>query len=528
VALTGNGDTYEFNNINIYQVTPPNSKHSFQINDANHKVEKIALKAVEKILGQNQAQIEQSKYQRAPITNEALITDMFRNNTTGLPRCTDSHYRKALEYVTNLTRPTKPLKTIHFTGTRFYPLNNSGSAELPYVKNPKFKRHILKRFNDGAIANQKLTKGNGINYILTKERVKVHQIKDKILTPQQALYDTRMHARSHLTLSTLPAKIRAVYGVCCTLIFVEIMLLWPFLAHLRASNSFIAWGYETFNGGLERLRREVTGYSYHFSLDFTTFDKLLPFWLIDDIHSIWKSFYDIGPYYEDDPRYPNPSTDPNRILNLWEFLNHGVKHQIFRAPDGSRYARRHSGLPSGLLQTQLLGSFCNVIMVLSALSSIGIDLDDISFKVLGDDGHYSVVFKYQLTQQNLKDVADYCLTHFNAIINVEKSTFNSGSENLQFLSYQFHNGAIRRVHDDLIGKLLLPEHSLMTVETTKSRALGILVANLGYSREIHLICLDILEHLASIDFNHEHFDWYDKQKLDAIFKALRSTLGKCG
>jgi len=514
--------TYEFNKINISQITPPNPKHSFTINDANHKVEKIAFKATSKILGTNLASEIADSYQRAPITNNLLIDDMFRNNSTGVKRCTNEHYLKALSHVTNLSRPDKPLKTIHFTGTRMYKLNNTGSAELPYVNDSKFKAHVKRRYDAGLIENQKLTKGNGKDYILTKERVKVHQIKDKILEPQEALYDTRMHARSHLTESSLPPKIRAVYGVCCTLIFIEIMLLWPLIAELRAKNSFIAWGYETFNGGLERLKNDVLGYTYHFSLDFSTFDKLIPFWLIDDVHDIWQSFYDIGPYYEDDPRYPNPSTDPNRILNLWEFLNYSVKHQVFRAPDGSRYKRRHSGLPSGLLQTQLLGSFCNAIMVLSALSLIGVNLNDVHFKVLGDDGHYSIILKYRLTPTNLRDIADYCLLHFNAIINVEKSTFNEGSDSLQFLSYRFHNGAVRRVHEDLIGKLLLPESSQLLVSTTKSRAMGILIANLGYSREVHLICLDIIEHLSNVEEDFSNLDWYDKQKFESALKDLRS------
>jgi len=514
---------YLSNKINIYQVSKPNKAQSFDIADANHRIEAISLKAVEKILGTNEAKELSTKYQRAPITNNDLLSDMFRNNSTGVPRCTDPHYLKALDHVKKLSTPSKPLKTIHFTGTRFYPLNNTGSAELPYVKDPKFKAHIDRRYNAGKIENRKLTKGNGINYIHTKERVKVHQIKDKVLTFDQALHDTRMHARSHLTLATQEPKIRAVYGVCCTILFVEIMLLWPLMESLKKMNSFIAWGYETFNGGLERLRQEAIGYTYHFSLDFSTFDKLIPFWLIDDVHSLWNSFYELGPYYVDDPRYPNPSTDPSRILNLWEFLNYSVKHQVYRAPDGSRYKRNHSGIPSGLLQTQLLGSFCNAIMVLSALSHIGIDLNDIYFKILGDDGHYSIILKYQLTQKNLDNIRDYCQQHFNAIINVEKSTFNCGGENIQFLSYKFDNGCVRRVHDDLIGKLLLPESAHLTVQTTKSRALGVLVANLGYSREIHLICLDILEHLSNVEADHSQLDWYDRQKYESIFKLLHTA-----
>nr|UUV42386.1 MAG: RNA dependent RNA polymerase [Palkane alphapartitivirus 1] len=135
------------------------------------------------------------------------------------------------------------------------------------------------------------------------------------------VHDIRMHARSHLTKVDKEDKVRAVYGVPCTVIYAEIMIFWPLMAHLKSQeNSFIAWGYETFRGGLEKLRLEVHNYDVHLSLDFSTFDKLIPFWLIDDIYQIFISLYELGPYYEDDPDYPDPATNPQRIKNIWEFV----------------------------------------------------------------------------------------------------------------------------------------------------------------------------------------------------------------
>jgi len=512
--------TYEYNTINITQVTPPNNKLSFKIPDSNEKLEKIAYKAVEKIYGCNQAYEYSQQYFRASSSNQALINDLYKNNSTGVPHCQDPSYLKALAHISQLCKPPSPLKHVHFAGTRNYDLNKSGSAELPYVTDPKVRRAVTKLYQAGEITNNSLSKGNCFNIILMKERGRIHQIKYKELKYEQLMYDTRMHARSYLS-TLLKEKLRAVYGVFCTLIFVEIMTLWPLIAFLKSTDSMIAWGYETFKGGLERLRQNVIGFTYHFSLDFSTFDKLLPFWLFDDVYTIWMSYYEFGPYYEDDPRYPNPSCDPNKLYNLWEYMNFCLKHQFYRAPDGSRYKRSHSGLPSGMLQTQLLGSFCNAIIVLSALAHIGIDLDTVYFKVLGDDGHFSIVLKYSLTPKNLEDIAKYCKFHFNAIINVDKSVFQVGSEHLQFLSYKFHNGAVRRVTDDLICKLIYPERANFNVQTTKSRAFGIMIANLGYDPLIHAVCIDILEYLENVELTDKGLDWYDRTKFIEIMKSFK-------
>nr|UDL14406.1 MAG: putative RNA-dependent RNA polymerase [Partitiviridae sp.] len=512
--------TYDYDTINITQVTPPNGKLSFEIPNSNQQVEKIALKAVQKVYGNNQANEFITKFHRAPVSNDTLIQDLLRNNSTGVPPCKDKHYLQALGHITKLCKPPNRLKTIHFCGTRLYDLNKSGSAGLPYVTDPKVKKSVRQRYEAKEIENSSLSKGNCMNIILEKERVRVHQIKDKLLKPEQLMYDTRMHARSHLT-ETHKSKVRAVYGVPCTLLFIEIMLLWPLIAFLKSFDSMIAWGYETFKGGLERLRRHAAGYTYHFSLDFTTFDKLLPFWLFDDIYKIWMSYYDFGFYYDDDPDWPNGDTDPERIMNLWEYMSYCLKFQIFRAPDGSRYSRKHSGLPSGMLQTQLLGSFCNAIIVLSALAFIGIDLNTVFFKVLGDDGTFSIILEFALVPEQLNNIALYCKKHFNAIINIEKSVFNVGNEDLQFLSYRLHQGIVSRVNDDLIGKLIFPEYAHFSVQTTKSRAYGIMIANLGYDPLIHKVCIDIIEYLINVELTDKNLDWYEKQKFSDLIKQFK-------
>lgn len=500
---------------NIYRISPRDSKKKFNIQDANHTHELVAAKAIEKIYGRPQLKSLIQTYTRAEISNDLVIADMYRNNPVEVSKTTSPSYQEALSYISKMTKPTKPFLTVHFTGIRMYDLNKSSSAELPYVNQNEFKNVVNKRFEAGEISNKRLSKGNGWNYILVKERVRIHKIKDAEYSNQAMSYDIRMHARSHLTKTVNGPKIRAVYGVPMTPLISEIMLLWPLMNHLKKSESLIAWGYETFNGGLLRLRDEVSSYDFHLSLDFSTFDKRLPFWLFDDIHDMWYSFSNIGPYYDDDPDYESSSTDPVRINRIWEFMRYYVKHSVYRAPDGSRYKRRHSGLPSGLLQTQLLGSYCNAVMVISALFDAGLTENDFHVKVMGDDGLYSIRHCPLSPQALLDHISAYTSKHFNAIINTDKSIISVGPNNIQFLSYKFKFGAVCRVNDDLLGKLLFPESGDFSRDITKSRALGILISNLGYDPLVHAVCLDMLKFLDEFEYG-EIRDWYDKQKLSHV------------
>jgi hypothetical protein len=402
-----------------------------------------------------------------------------------------------------------------------YPLNKAGSAELPYTDDDKFKQHIKWRFDREEIQSHSLTKGNGEDYILRVERNKVHNIKDdETENFKRELHDIRMHARSHLTKADKSDKVRAVYGVPCTVIYTEIMILWPLMAHLKSlDGSFIAWGYETFRGGLEKVKREMEGYDLVFTLDFTTFDKLIPFWMIDDVHDIWKSFYTIGPYYEDDPNYPNPGTTKERIDRLWNFVNYSVKHSIYRAPDGSRYARKHSGFPSGLLQTQLLGSSCNLLMITYALKKMGFKEAEFKIKVLGDDSCIGLKTSDD-PKEILTRISNICKEKFNAIINVEKSTYSVGTSSLQFLSYKFQDGAVVRVNNDLLGKLVYPEKAHFSVETTKSRASGIMISNLGFDEKVHAVCTSIIDYLRDIELTDKGLNWYDRERFNELRKLI--------
>ena len=82
---------------------------------------------------------------------------------------------------------------------------------------------------------------------------------------------------------------------------------------------------------------------------------------------------------------------------------------------------------------------------------------------------------------------------------------------MSFLSYELFNGAVRRVNNDLLGKLLFPEKYSFKPSTTKNQDLGILVVNLGFCPLIHSICCEIIKYLNDVEYS-QTLDWYDEQK----------------
>nr|UUV42337.1 MAG: putative RNA dependent RNA polymerase [Enontekio alphapartitivirus 2] len=397
----------------------------------------------------------------------------------------------------------------------------SGSAELPYVTDDDAKEYIIKRFEANEIQNRRLTKGNLMNYMLIKERSKIHNIKEGV-QGLSSLHYVKVHVRSHLSTRD-KNKVRVVLGVPYTLLLVEMMLLSSLTNHIYRNCDFVGWGYETFKGGLKKLRDKFGNYTAYLSLDFSAFDKRIPHWMIRDIHSIWNSSIDNSRYYVDDPRYPDSNANPDRTQRLWNFMYEGVTQCTYLMPDGSKWKYEHSGFGSGLYQTQLLGSCANFVMITSALLSIGFTADEFKIVVLGDDSLICLNYEGNL-KMLLLQITTFCKNNFNALINVEKSVFYNSSEHLQFLSYKYVNGVVTRVRKDLLARLLFPENGKYSAGTTKSRALGIMMSNLGDDLEVHDVCRRILDELKDVPYDEEEQDWFDKIKLDFALKKFEGSI----
>lgn len=99
-----------------------------------------------------------------------------------------------------------------------------------------------------------------------------------------------------------------------------------------------------------RKIRESGESKYWTSLDFSKFDQTVQAWLIEDVFSIIKEFFD--------PKY-------HKELDwiCYQFINSWL------VMPGGRIEQKHRGIPSGSNFTQVVGSMCNAMVILTYLAS---------------------------------------------------------------------------------------------------------------------------------------------------------------
>lgn len=302
--------------------------------------------------------------------------------------------------------------------------------------------------------------------IFTHNREKIHRIKDGYIKDRQGndlRYYNQAHARAHLLKSEDPDKIRMVFGVPKLLLMAEAMLLWPIIRHLAEKDGPMLWGFETLKGGWYATHRWFStkrpSISTFLALDWKSFDKKAQFTVIDDIHDVLKSYLTFDEGYHPTIYYPNSTSKAERTNNLWKWMTNAIKHTPDVLPNGDTYVRQHAGIASGFLQTQLLDSMYNALMLLTILSKLDFNIDRLHIKVQGDDSILGLLeYIHPLHQQNLLDmIAFEADRYFGATMNTKKSKISSSLEGLPLLGFTNRMGIPFKERDELIANLLYPE-----------------------------------------------------------------------
>merc|ERR1712223_361031 len=109
-----------------------------------------------------------------------------------------------------------------------------------------------------------------------------------------------------------------------------------------------------------------------------------------------------------------------RHLHMW------FRNMVFVSKDGFAYRRTYCGIPSGLMNTQILDSFCNLCLIFDALleTSHGITIDEIKtmfIAVQGDDCLIYVRRDSSFAYEFLLYAIVYCEARWNSKINGNKS-----------------------------------------------------------------------------------------------------------
>nr|QLC36803.1 RNA-dependent RNA polymerase [Sarcosphaera coronaria partitivirus] len=455
--------------------------------------------------------------------------DFLRTNVPQHHVKRDFHYRRALRVCEKLFRPSRRLNPIAFPDLRFYPWSLPVSAEAPFTVQRKWSDKIRQRQADGEDIDGKITFHNLYNEIFNLNRHLVHQIKEKGPgfwnqdgTPKPYWFTT-LHARSHLVKQDKEDKLRAVFGVPKLLLQVENMFIWNLQKEYlnQKVKSPMLWGFETFKGGWNKLYRRfgITKETY-LSADWSGFDRFALFEVIDDVHLMWRDWFDFDRYEPTDAThapegirlsYPESKANPVKIQNLWDWMTHSVKFTPIRGFSGQLYQWQFNGIASGYQQTQLLDSFVNAIYLLTCLSACGINIesDDFDLLVQGDDslsGFHELVGDYKVFLKRMETEAK---TRFNAILSPDKTSIGNSLSDVEVLSYRNRHGISYRDEAELLAHLLYPERN-QDLHATASSCIGIALASMGCSKNVYNTCKNVYEFLTN-QFGIEP-DWEYLQK----------------
>lgn len=489
---------------NLKQSKPPSPERSFASPHLTNEPIGIVKKALAKFCTMKEYESIISGHRRSDITDEALIADFKLCDIPYHHVTKDYHYQKALTTVTDMFKPDKLYRPVHYMDLQYYPWTLSTSVEAPFSTDSILRNDVQQRYRKGILSDSNMTTRNLWDHVQSYNRPIVHMIKEGQSRGDQFLYWNTAHARSHLVLIYDVNKVRMVHGVPKLTLQIELMLLWPYFNFLRKGTTPIAWGYETVTGGIYRIYNEASAHTYPIqtwlAIDWRMFDKLVRYTIIDDVHLKWQSFMRLDSGYTPTHSHPHTTISPSRIQNLWKHMSKAVKFTPVRLPDGSEYKRIHSTIASGLLQTQVLDSWINAIMLLTCLSALGIEIStELFLKVLGDDSLVGLkeLIPEEQFDQFLLDLASEAKQRFGAILNVKKSRISNKLQGLPFLGYTFNFSIPSRDPLALLAQLAFPERG-WTIDTLAARAVGICYASHGQSKLVYNVCKDVYHFCVNV------------------------------
>ncbi|UWK02071.1 RNA-dependent RNA polymerase [Fusarium poae partitivirus 3] len=487
-------------------------------------IEKLTKKAIYTHCSPALADEAINHYRRSATDTEAGENDFLKTDLPyhDVPR--DFHYKRALKVVEKMFRPHRRLKPIAFPDLRYYPWTLSTSAEAPYTESTYWQNRIAQKQSEGDIDNARLSFHNLYNEIFHINRQLVHDIKYG-RTPfwttngEPVPYEfTYLHSRSHMVKSDKPDKIRAVFGVPKLLLMVENMFIWNLQReYLNSSlgSSPLLWGFETIRGGWMKLLNKLTGKSFNtvLSADWSGFDHKALHEVIDDVHDIWRSWFDFDQGYEptisNTHDYSDTKSREEQIDRLWTWMCHAIKHTPIKAESGNMYLWQWNGIASGFQQTQLLDSFVNAIYLLTCLSSAGINIESEHFTALfqGDDSITTfpeIIPDYKAFIATLTFEAK---RRFNADLSPDKTTIGPSPDDVEVLSYGNTSGIASRSPAELLAHLLYPERPRRAPEAAAAAA-GIAQAAMGCSSQVFNTCQDVYNFLVNqIGVKPEWKEW---------------------
>lgn len=477
-----------------------------------------------------QYRIYVTKYCRPLGTTDATFKDFNREQRPSVPIPKDRKER-ILSHIFRLL-DAQPYLPVHFVDTQYAKLPLSTGTGYHNRHSYKINAHA-KYSHPEEYASKHTSKGFYINSFLESARTLVHRIKnngfpfpwrvptqptssdaESLLTRLNKFfneYPTLLFTRNHISDRDGNLKQRPVYAVDDLFLLIETMLTFPLLVQARKFTCCIMYGLETIRGSNQFLDHIAQWFKSYFSLDWSSFDQRLPRIITDCYYQDFlPRLIVINAGYQPTYEYPTyPDLDEHqlytRIRNLLSFLHLWFNNMTFLSQDGYAYRRTIAGIPSGLLNTQYLGSFANLFLLIDALIEYGKSDDEIKqiiLFILGDDITGLTLWSISDLEQFVHWFENYALSRYGMVLSTTKSVITPQRQNIVTLSYKCNFGSPLRPIGKLVAQLCYPEHGTKD-KYMSYRAIGIAYAASGQDETFHNFCRDVyltfLPYAAKLD-----------------------------
>ncbi|BAD98237.1 putative RNA-dependent RNA polymerase [Rosellinia necatrix partitivirus 1-W8] len=485
------------------------------------------------------------KYCRPLGTTNATFSDFNREQIPSAP-IDETRKNMVLPLVIYFLNAL-PFLPIHFVDTRFCGTPKHTATGYFQRFSTFFRTHAYYARNK-LYALRPTSKGYFFNTVYEFSRTWMHHIKEHgypFVPSHDALDNARQYrifmqkhvtmlfTRNHISDRDGFLKQRPVYAVDDFFILCELMISFPLHVMARypinGIKSCIMYSFETIRGSNRYLDSIARDFISFFTIDWSSFDQRVPR-VITDI--FWTDFlrqlivinHGYQPTYEY-PAYPDLSEHDlyKRMNNLLHFLHTWYNNMVFVTADGFAYLRSAAGVPSGLLNTQYLDSFCNLFLIIDGLFEFGFtqaEILSIVFFIMGDDNSGFTMMDIERLTQFIEFFESYALKRYNMVLSKTKSVITTLRSRIETLSYQCNGGNPKRPLGKLIAQLCYPEHGPKD-KYMSARAIGIAYAAAAMDEEFHEFCRDIyhtfLPYAAPID---EHTLSMATKHLPGYFKML--------
>lgn len=407
-----------------------------------------------------------------------------------------------------------PFLPLHYVDTFFIKMPLSTGTSYFYRHSYELKTHAAFS-HPPEYASKGTSKGYFFNAFTEWARTVTHRIKEHALpfspenlTPQQISsrlrsffieHATMLFTRNHISDRDGNLKQRPVYAMDTLFLHLEAMITFPLHVLARSMNSAVMYSIETIRGGCAYMDSRARAFASYLCIDWSSFDQRMPWIIVDTFFTVFlPHLLVVNHGYQptvEYPSYPDLTADKlfSRLFNIICFLRTWYFNCVFCTADGYAYVRRFAGIASGMLNTQYLDSYCNLFLMIHALTQFGCSDSEILslvIFVMGDDNVILADWSPERLRDFMLFFESHALSRFGMVLSRSKSIFTTLRSKIEMLGYKCSNGHPTRPIGKLVAQLCFPEHGPKD-KYMSSRAIGMAYASAGQDIVFHTFCRDV-------------------------------------